>query len=235
MALDLLYVIQSTVVLFVVLVLFSLSFLIYQRTKGGSLFYKVLTLGMGFLLVQSSIHTFASLVLGLHETSESLTNEFVKTIAPTFGMLGYFYIPLAILHIAKDMGFGDLNQETILKIRNIFFIGVIVINWTLFAFAPFFSLVRLMGFIHMLMYFGIWLFSLYIYNQFYRDLISLTGNSCWNYIYTAIVGGLFNSGGMILYFAGLEFLYIFTIVAMLVLAVSILIGFFKLAKMLEAI
>ncbi len=235
MGLDVTYIISNFILLIVELVIFTFSLLIYKNTKGASLAYKKWAIATGTLLIAALIHIIGGLAFGLSEEGSSNLNEFQKLISGVITLLAYFYIPVGVMYLSKDMNFSDLNEKKIKNYKLMFFLIIFLINIFLGIFIPFFKIRKILGIIHAILYTFVWIFALNFFATLYKKMMDITGNNCWLYLYIAIWAGLFNNIFLLMQFLILSWFVLFVLLIRVVMAIAFIFGFLKLAKMLKVI
>ena len=235
MPIDIVYFIWNSLVALITSVVFFFCFVIYKNTKGASLAYKKWAIATFLLLLSACIWIFAGLVFECNESSSTDKNELNKLVGDTVNAFGYFYLPLGAMYFSKDMGFGSVNEDLIKKSQIIFYSAIIVIFSFLAVLIPYFRLLKIIGIVFNSIFIVIWLFLIYYYNIAYRNFKRITVNSSWLLISIGIFAALGNDIFSLLYFLVSESVDSFTIAFRVVMAVCFITGFFKLAKMVEAI
>lgn len=213
---------------------FMLSIMIYKNTKGASLAYKKWAESMFVLLVAASIYITGIIAFGCSESGTTDKNELYVLIAGTLDVLAYFYIPVGVMYLSKDMGFGSVNEELIKKIQILFYCIIFSLSIIFIAILPFFKIRRLMGAIFNLLFTIVWISAIYYYNNVYKYL--KTTNNCWLFLYLALIFSFASSTSAVIYFATyVELFSLLTTLFGVGMALGYITGFFKLAKMVEAI
>ncbi len=234
MSIDFSYVISMAIVWVISFIIFYISYSIYKKTEGATEGYKYLSIALLLQLISSSIHLIGGIGFGLDEYSSKDVNEIQKLISDVFTIFGYFYLPIAVLYMSKDMGIGDVDQKLIKKVQKIFFASITPLFIILAAIIPFYATRRFSASIMVFVSLILWVFTIYYYKSVYRNFIEITKNSCWQYLYIAIITGFLSS--IFLFF---DFilepidLYLFVLITRFFMAIGFIFGFFKLAKMVE--
>ncbi len=232
MAYDVLYILSNSILWIIQFFIFIICFDIYKNTKGASLAYKKWATGLFLLLLGSTIYLIFGVVFEANETSTRDINEFHKILGHAIEGFGYFYLPVGIMYLSKDMGFGKVNEDTIRKSQIIFFGAIISIFLILMSSIIYFSIIKIIGISYRIIYLVIWVFTIY----YFRDIYSMLKgtNKCWLYLYIGLFAAFFNALTRILFYFIPIFDYI-SVVFQLILAIGFIGGFLKLAKMVEAI
>ncbi len=234
MAIDIFYLTSNIILFTIEFVIFSLCLQIYKNTEGASEAYKMWALGTGILLIASSMYILCTLFLGCDAISSTTENEIQKTIGSTIDLSGYFYIPVGIMYLSKDLGLGVVDKKEIKKSRIIFYTIIFSTSAFLIGLIPFFELRRTIGISYNIIYASVWFITLYFYKDVYSTL--KTTNICWTLLLFAVCSSLISNFTNIIYFStNIGFFGSINLLFQLTMAFFYISGFFKLAKMVEAI
>ncbi len=232
LSIDIGYLASNVISSLLTFVIFFICFRIYSRTPGATLAYKKWAQATFIIFIAVFIHVFVALT-GTPNNSTKDSAESFRIFSAFLLSLGYFYFPIGVMYLTKDMGFGDINYETIKKIRSIFLSIIISLSIFFAILVPFFVIRKVLGIISNLVFSLIWVATIYNYNKIYENLKKL--HFSWTIIYIGIICAFFND-----FFSTLQnildiSLIYLTITFQLLMAIALIIGFFKLAKMVEAI
>ena len=190
-------------------------------------------MGTFLLLMGSTLNVFAGLAFECNDSVSTDKNEINAIIAESISAFGYFYIPVGVMYLSKDMGIGSINENIIKKSQIIFVCIIGLISVLFVVLLPFFKILSIVGITFNFLYSTIWIFTIYRYNGLYHEILKAM-NRCWLFIYIGIIAGFVSELFHVIYLliSEAEYLVIF---CQLLLAASFIIGFFKLAKMIDAI
>ncbi len=216
--------------------IFLISFRIYKYTEGASKAYREWYRGTFLIFTASMIYLFFGLTFGCNDTSISNINEFHKILGFTVMSFGFFYLPLGIMYLSRDIGVGELNKQIIKKIQLVFFMTILFVSLFLMLLLPYFKIIKLAGILFNSLYVGIWFLGIYFFNKAYRPLKTMTKNNCWLFLYLGMVAELIKEILNLAYFiVDTVFIYSLMLLGQIMMIISLVIGFFKIAKMLEVI
>ena len=232
MSMDTSYVFSYAIYCIIEIIIFLFCYLIYKNTKGASVAYKMWAISTFLLLIGSSFLLINGILFEGSDSRQTNKNEVTEIIASTIHAFGYFYVPVGVLYLSKDMGIGKINEDLIKKSQIIFFSAISSVSISLMVIFPFFEIVSIIGITFNLLYVIIWIFSIISYYALYDAL--KTTNRCWLLIYIGMWGMFTSEVFNIIYFLIPEAAYLM-ILAQLVGSAGFIGGFFKLAKMVEAI
>ena len=210
---------------------FFISYRIYSHTEGASLAYKKWAIGtfLSFLAV------FMYLLIGLIG-SDNFSSEFIaikNIIGNVLISLGYFYFPIGVMYLSKDIGIGTVNEVTIKKIQKIFFGFIFLFCLSLAFTIPFKDIRNESRIFFNTLYSIIWIFTISRYAHVYPTLKQITNNRCWTLLYVGIIGAFLNDFLTVIdCLTGTSLFYII-LASQLMMAVGIIFAFFMLAKMLN--
>ncbi len=233
MAIDISYVLANLIVFIIEIVIFYLSLQIYRKTKGASLAYNMWAKATFLMLFGTFIRLINAIFFeGTTEISTN-KNEIVEIVGNTIMALGFFYIPVGMMYLSRDLGTGNVNNIFIERTRILFytFIGSMAIFYLLLF--PIYKIVSTVLIMSLILFIVIFTFTLIIYNNLYKQFLKTT-NSCWLYLYIGIFFMIVSE-----FFEILSFFIPLASYPQLMLqsisAVGFIGGFYKLAKMVEAI
>ncbi len=233
MTVDVSYIMVNVVAGILGFFVFINCYLIYKHAKGGSEAYKFWAIGTFIIFLAMIFYISCGLLIGANETSKTDKNELHKVIGHTIVAVGYSYIPLGIMYLSKDMGFGKVN-EALLKKVHIGFFAVIFLFCSIFlALVPFFKVKIVAGVVFNIVFVLIWSVGIYFYHDAYKPLKNITGNNCWLWIYVGIVANFLREFFNVLYFIVSDSLYIVLSIFQIIMALGYIIGFFLMRKMLK--
>lgn len=229
------YVLSNMIVFVIQLVIFLLCIRIFTKTKGASLAYKNWAIATFFLLFSSIIHITAGVAFGLDEYTSTNANEFQKLSSELITFFGYIYLPIGVLYLSKDMNVKNINEPYVEKTRTLIYI----IGCSIFVFfltlIPFFEIRKITASVYVSLYLSVWIYTFKIYRPLYPHLSTLTNNSCWKYIYIAIFAAMSDAIFLLISFLYSESVVPIILLSRFIMAVGFIFGFFKLARMLDAI
>lgn len=234
MSIDVAYVSSYVIHLIVELVIFLTCFKIYRNTKGSSLAYKNWALGTYLLLISTIVYISCGIFLGCSDRVSSTKNEIHKIIGYVFMSFGFFYIPVGVMELSKDVGMQRIDATTIKKLQKRFFITILCVVIIFTILIPGFEIMRPLGFTFNILFTFIWVITLYYFRSIYPLLKTLTNNNCWTFIYFGMFCSFFGSILGAVYFINQSAEYPF-IFFQLLMSIGFVIGFLKLGKMLEAL
>ena len=232
MAIDTSYVISYTILWIIEFVVFSICYTIYIKTKGASLAYKKWAIGTLLLLMGTTTYLFSAIAFECNDSVSTDKNEIHKIIGCTLIALGYFYVPVGVMYLAKDLGIGSIDENLIEKSQIIFFSTISLISIFFMVLFPFFEILSLVGVTFNFLYVLIWLCAIYPFKGIYTNFRTM--NRCWLLIYIGMFASLASEVLSVIYYIIPEAEYPM-IFSQLLMAAAFISGFFKLAKMVEAI
>ncbi len=226
------YILVNVIQLITVLGVFFLSYNIFKNTKGASLAYKKWATGTFLMVIATSIFLLFG-IFGCNDTSSRDISEFHRVLGSTFLGLGYFYVPLGVLYLSKDMDVGEINYNLIKKDK-IFFIIILILLFVIFSsLVPLYKMIEIIVFTYGSLYIVVWFFTTYYYAKIYPILKNMS--SCWTFLYLGIIGGILTGTDVILALLISGYFEFISLIGQLMMIVGFFIGFFKLAKVLDAI
>ncbi len=233
MPIDTSYVLLSLIMLIISIVVFLISFRIYYKTKGASVAYKMWAIGTALITLTLSLYIINGVVFESTKTSSDNEHEITLIVANSIGVCGYFYIPVGIMYLEKDMDMGRVDEKLIKKSQFIFYSIIILIFGIFMTLVPFFELRKSSGVIFNLLYSLVWIFTAYYYYPLYKNLKSI--NLCWSFFYLAILASFGNNTFSMLSVIFSDSFFIIILTFELMMAIGFIGGFLMLAKMVEAV
>ncbi len=233
MSVDIVYVASNSILFVIELIIFIFTYRIFKNTEGASLAYKKWAIATFLLLIGATIYVSFGILAGANETSNDSINEFHKILARTIQSLGFFYLPIGFLYLSRDLDIASINESSFRKYQIVFYSLIISIFIVSMLFLPFFDIIRPTGIVFNLMYVFIWVLSLTIFEKAYPIL--KTVNSCWSFLRIALWASLFHDVFYVLYLTFSDLIEPLILVTELFMAFGFIVGFYKLAKMVEAI
>ncbi len=232
MAIDVAYVVSYLIYCIITAIVLFFSLSIYLNTKGASLAYKMWAIGTCLLFIGCFVYLVGGLLFEASNTDSSDKNELIAILGESIVGFGYFYLPVGVMYLSKDMEITDIDKKLIKKVQIIFFslIGFTTISFL--ALFSFYKMLTIIGIVFNFLYVLIWLVTLYPYRAVYQTLKSM--NSCWLLIYIGIITGLISEILSVFMYV-IPVLEYIMILFQLIMALSLVLAFFKLAKMLEAV
>lgn len=227
------YVLSYTVLAFIEFFVFLLSYLIYTRTKGASVAYKKWAIGTFILLMGGVSFLTAAVLFECNEDESSNKNELHKIIGGSIIALGYFYIPVGILYFSKDLGVINFDEKMIKKAQIIFFSVISAITVFFVILVPYFKILTIIGVTLNSLYAFVWIFAIFAYQDVYSQILK-NAPTGWTLIYIGMIAAFFSEILNVLYFIAPEF-EIPQLICEFLMAFGFVGGFFKIAKMVEAI
>ncbi len=226
MSLNIVALIQESIIALTVFFVFFLCYRIYSKAEGASLAYKCWAKGTFLAFLGQLFYVFFA--LGISDIFELLK----KFIGNILIISGYFYFPVGVMHLSKDLDMGSIDKNIIKKIQTIFLSSVFLIYLTIAILYPFFDIDLARALMFNLLLSFVWVFTLFLYSKIYSVIKSITNNSGWTWLYL----GLFAALGNDLFSSFEPFVPVFIILITfrLIRAISFILAFFKISKMLQA-
>ncbi len=234
MGFNILNIVESVILLFITLLIFTFTYLIYKRTEGASLAYKKWATAT-LVLFFARITFLIIFILDGFEVISSIQKEGMKNIGRGINIAGYFFLPIGAIYLSKDMGFREINQKFIQNLKLVFFTSIIIICSFFFFLLVIletdtFSKLSISTF--NLLNSIVFAFTIYHFRPIQKQLKDT--NSCWNILYVGLFAAFGNDfAGIFTYLS--FYIELLSIILQLIMALCFIFGFYKLAKLVEAI
>ncbi len=212
---------------------FYFNLRIYRSTTGGSYAYRCWAIATFFIFMASFVALIGSLVAGDDYLASSNSNEIIQLFSFSFSTIGYFYLPIGILYISSELHTYDLDQKKI-KMTEIGYLLFILSSFCTFFVLLFeFYVVNIFGPMFYAIETIIWTITLFVYYPFYKEIKNI--NKTWSYLFFGIICALTQS--VLTHFKdiGFEIFGYFRTLFIALLGIFFIFGFYKLAKMVEAV
>ncbi len=234
MSVDIGLIISNIILCLIASLLLYINISIYKETKGGSNAYKCWAIATIFIFINSFFVLISGFFTGSDELDSSNLNEIVKLITFSLASIGYFYIPLGALHLSNDMDIYHIDKKKIRKLE--LFWVIFILSYFIGAFSLLFEY-YIAEFIRN--FFDIiitttWIFSIAVYYPFYNKIKNL-GNDSWTYLFLGVICSFLSALSANIRDIGLDIFQYIKLVFDTLLGLFYILGFYKLAKMVEAI
>ncbi len=233
MSIDATFILSYLIFCLIEVLVLIFIFKIYRSTSGASLAYKKWAQGIFLLFLGCFLFVFCGLLFECSDSISTNKNEIMLIVGNILIAFGYFYIPLGVLYLSKDFGVGNVNETLIKKTQIVFFTSMSILAMVFGIFTPFYKIINVIGFIFCLVFASIWIFTLYFYKKIYNSVLKKI-NICWTFIYLGMAFGLVSEIFNAIYFVIPFFVYPM-LISQLIMASNLILGYFKLAKMVEAL
>ncbi len=215
------------------LILFNINRMIYKKTTGASKAYYFWAMATAFLFIGATYSAVGSIFVDVDNIEQKGPSGILSVIYLSIYLLGYYHIALGALVLPIDLNISKIDLEKLLRGRKYVFLGIIIWSSMVASILLIFNSKIPVRIFYQPFLVLSWFVTIYGISQLYKTFKS--GAKHWEYLFLGCIFGFIGSIIKIIAYFFIDILFIIEPLFYGLLGIYMIIGFYKLAKSVEAI